>query len=62
MLVSITFLLLVTPNKVVAIITTFQALHVSKSPFSERPQEKYDHVTICIPKVLKSATKILEIG
>ena len=40
--------------------TIFQKLHFSKSPFSEIPQEKYDHVTIWHSVSLKKCHKIFE--
>ena len=39
--------------------TIFQKLHFSKSHFSERPQEKYEHVTILHSKSLKKYHKKL---
>ena len=43
-------------------VSIFQKLHFSKSNFSERPQEKYDHVTILHSKSLKKCHKIFVPG
>ena len=40
--------------------TIFQKLHFSKSHFSERPQEEYEHVTILHSKSLKKCHKNFE--
>ena len=40
--------------------TIFQKLPFSKSHFSERPQEKYDHVIILHSKSLKKCHKKIE--
>ena len=42
--------------------TIFQKLHFSKSHFSERPQEKYENVTILHSKSLKKCQKKFENG
>ena len=39
-----------------------EKVHISKSHFSETPQEKYDHVIFLQPKSSKKCHKNLKIG